>query len=183
MWSQIQQYKKTIVTILIVLAVAGFLTYSYTSKTGIFSDLQNDLKLVDTDVPFSYTDLDGNSIDLEQFKGKPLIINAWATWIPFSQTELVLMNEIQKKYGDTITVIAMNRMENIEVIKSYLSVFQIPRDILFIADTTDHFYKVVGGYAMPETLFYTSDGVLTMHTRGVLTEAELATYTEAIIEK
>ncbi len=178
----IKKYRKAIVILLGVIVVLGFLTYSFISPYGMFSDLQNDLKTIEPEEGAEYTDLDGNPVDLATFKGKPLVINAWATWIPFSQTELPLLIQAKETYGDKITILAINRMEETIRIRSFLETFAIPSDrILFLNDPTDYFYRATGGYAMPETIFYRADGTIEMHKRGVLTQEELTATIDALL--
>ncbi len=177
-----RQYIKTLEVLLMILGVLGFLTYSFVSPYGIFSDLKNDLKTIAPEESASYTDLDGNPVDLASFKGKPLIVNTWATWMPFSQTELPLLALMQERYGDTVTILAINRMEDTIRIRSFLDTFSIKNDgIIFLTDPTDFFYRAVGGYAMPETIFYRSDGVIQNHERGTLTESDLVQFIETLI--
>ena len=177
-------YRKAILILLGVLAVLGFLTYSFISPYGMFSDLQNDLKTIEPEEGAEYTDLDGNPVDLATFKGKPLIVNAWATWIPFSQTELPLLIQAKETYGDEITILAINRMEETIRIRSFLSTFAISENtILFLTDPTDYFYRVTGGYAMPERIFYRPDGTIEMHKRGVLTKEELSATIDTLLAR
>lgn len=166
----------------IALLILGFLTYSFVAPGGMFSGLQNDLKAIETEAGVSYTDLDGVSVDLDELKGKPLIINSWATWMPFSKDELNLLAELKNSYGDRVEVVAMNRMEEVGTVRAYLATYGIPETLRFLLDPADSFYKAVGGYAMPETLFYRSDGTLFTHKRGVLTREELEGYVGALVE-
>ncbi len=171
----------TLGVLLTVIVIAGVLTYERLSPHGIFADLQNDLKkLQPTESPI-YTDLNGNSVDLSEYKGTPLIINSWATWMPFSKDELTLLAKAKTTYGDAVQIIAINRMEQAPVVSSYKSTFGLPDSIVFLMDPIDHFYKTVGGYAMPETIFYRADGTIAAHARGVLTEVELDGFVQAII--
>ncbi len=164
-----------------VLAVLGFLTYSFTAPGGMFSGLQNDLKAIEPEADAGYTTLDGAPVDLADFKGKPIIVNAWATWMPFSKDELALLTALHSEYGDRMVIIAMNRMETALTVRSYLALYGIGESITFLLDPKDSFYRAVSGYAMPETVFYRKDGTLLAHTRGVLTEAELRVYAEELL--
>lgn len=176
----LRSHKKALGILIGILVVLGIATYSYVGKHGIFSGLQNDLKAIDPGVEFSYTDLEGNPVNLTAFKGKPLIINSWATWMPFSQAELPLLAKIKEEKGDSINVLAINRMEDKAVIKSYINVFSIPNTIIFLVDPTDNYYKVTGGYSMPETIFYNADGVIVSHKRGNMTEEEFRSLVDQI---
>ena len=179
----LRPHKKAIGILLSILVVLGLLTYSFVGKQGVFSGLQNDLKAIDPGVEFSYTDLEGNPVNLTAYKGKPLIVNSWATWMPFSKTELPLLEKIKAEKGDALNILAINRKEDKEVIKSYMNIFSIPSTIVFLVDPTDHFYKAIGGYAMPETIFYDGDGIIVSHKRGTLTEEELRTLVDSMISK
>lgn len=164
-----------------VLVVLGFLTYSFTAPGGMFSGLQNDLKAIEPEADAGYTTLDGVPIELSEFKGKPIIVNAWATWMPFSKDELTLLTALHAEYGERISIIAMNRMETALTIRSYLALYGIPESITFLLDPKDSFYRAVSGYAMPETVFYRKDGTILTHKRGVLTEAELRGYVAELL--
>lgn len=174
MRSQIVAYKKTIGILVLSVGVLAVLTYSFVSPNGFFSGLSNDLKEIEGKSEFVYTDLDGNPVSLVDYKGKPLIINSWATWMPFSAQELQLLGSAQKKFGDAVVIIAINRMEDVATIRAYKEYINAPQNIIFLSDPTDNFYKAVGGYAMPETVIYNDEGVIITHARGVLDEESLS---------
>ena len=48
----------------------------------------------------SFTDLEGQSVALEQFKGKVAIINFWATWCPPCRKEIPDLIEAQEQYRE-----------------------------------------------------------------------------------
>lgn len=174
---------RTIGILVLVVTLFGLVTYSFVSPKGLFSGLKNDLKVIDPATEeLAYTDLDGNRVLLSSVKGKPLIINSWATWMPFSKDELAMLNELKKEYGDRVTILAINREEDKEFIKSYLAQFGISQDIMILVDPGDTFYKGIGGYAMPETVFYHDNGIIAVHKRGVLTMEELKSNIENILK-
>ncbi len=179
--SYIQKYKYYFIALLGTLCIAGFLTYSFTSPRGLFSDLPNDLKSIEPSPEFSYTDLEGNTVALSDFKGKPLVVNSWATWIPFSAQELPLMSAIAKEYEGKVTVLAINRMQDKSFIRAYLDTLPERPELQFLVDPNDTFYKAVGGTAMPETVFYNADGVIVHHFKGVISADELRNTMAALV--
>jgi peroxiredoxin len=42
---------------------------------------------------FTLTDLSGKSVHLSDYAGKPVLINAWATWCPPCKTEMPVLNQ------------------------------------------------------------------------------------------
>ena len=163
--------------------ISAAILFAFRSPLSPYSGLHNDLKTIEPPVELSYTDLDGNPVKFSDFRGEPLIINSWATWMPFSKEELQALMKLKESKGDQLTVLAINRMEDRAVIRGYLATYGIDTaKILFLVDPGDTFYKGVGGYAMPETVFYARDGAIMTHTRGVLVEAELVRSAEALLK-
>lgn len=180
MLTTISSHKKTIALLSAIILVLGLLTYAFVSPRGFFSGLPNDLGKIEQEGEFMYADLEGNQVSLLKYKGKPLIINSWATWIPFSQAEFKLIESLNASLGNEVTILAINRMEDRATIKAYLDFIGNPQGIVFLSDVTDNFYKMIGGYATPETVFYDRDGVIVGHKHGVLTEDELKSYIELL---
>lgn len=127
-----------------------------------------------------YTDLDGNPLDLTQYEGKIRVVNSWATWCPFCIDELpdfgTLAAEIPSEEG---VVIAINRAEPGAKAKAYIKNLSGLEKVVFVKDESDAYYKSIGGYAMPETIFYRADGSVAVHKRGHMTLEEMRTHLEA----
>jgi len=124
---------------------------------------------------------EGNSISLEEFKGRPLVINSWAVWCPFCRKELSDFAELQKEFGDSIVVIAVDRQESLEKAKGYTDNLGITNDILFLLDLNDSFYKSIGGFSMPETIFVNAEGEIVVHKRGPMELDEMREHVNKII--
>jgi thiol-disulfide isomerase/thioredoxin len=117
--------------------------------------------------------MSGNAVDLRAYKDKPLIINAWATWSPFSRAELTTLASLKREFGDAFEVIAINRKESPATIAAYLEQIGDISGITFLQDESDQFFGTVSGYAMPESVFYNREGNTVAHVRGTMTEAEM----------
>jgi thiol-disulfide isomerase/thioredoxin len=53
--------------------------------------------------------LDGESVTLDSFAGKVVVVSFWATWCPYCQKELPVLDSIQKAAGNQhLQVIAVN---------------------------------------------------------------------------
>lgn len=170
---QIFLHKKALLVLLFIVCVLGYVTYSFTAPGGRFADVQNDLKSISPDDAHAYTDVHGNVVHIRDFRGKPLVVNSWATWTPFSQTELPLLAQYAERYKNDIHVLAINRMESAGVVRSYMSTFAIPDTITILLDPMDTFYTAVSGYAMPETVLYDADGNIVHHIRGTISVQKL----------
>ena len=49
---------------------------------------------------------------------------------------------------------------------------------MFILDAADHLYGQIGGFSMPETIFYDTEGNVVVHKRGFMDLNEMRTHTE-----
>lgn len=124
----------------------------------------------------------GEVVSLAEFNDTVRVINAWATWSPFSVQELQDLQTLANEYKDQqVRVIAVNRDEPQHRIDAFKQSLPELSQIVFLRDTEDGLYASFSGYAMPETLFYDRRGNLIHHQRGVLTLEEMRTYVEAAI--
>ncbi len=162
----------TSTVLILVLIGAGFFAYYSISKRASESNPLGIIALQSKDAR-PYTDLDGNPVDLLEFKGKILFINSWATWTPFSRDELLSFRALKAEFNDRIQIIAMNRMEKPATARAFVDSLGIDNGITFLLDPDDHFYKSVGGFAMPETIVYDTEGNIVLHTRGPITLDEM----------
>jgi hypothetical protein len=55
--------------------------------------------------------------------------------------------------------------------------------VQLIVDKDDQYYKAIGGYTMPETVFYNKKGDIVLHKRGVISETEIRMVVEDILQE
>ncbi|MBI2673808.1 MAG: TlpA family protein disulfide reductase [Candidatus Zambryskibacteria bacterium] len=137
----------------------------------------------DTFASISLMGYQGNNVSLSEFRGKPLVINSWAVWCPFCREELPDFAELQKEFGDDITVIAIDRQEPLDKARGYTDELGISNDMLFLLDSSDSFYKSIGGFSMPETIFVNSAGDIVIHKRGPMELEEMREHVNKIISR
>ncbi|PIR46593.1 MAG: hypothetical protein COV07_03495 [Candidatus Vogelbacteria bacterium CG10_big_fil_rev_8_21_14_0_10_45_14] len=129
----------------------------------------------------SLVDYEGNAASLEDFRGRPLVVNSWAVWCPFCREELADFAELQKEFGERVLVIAVDRQEPLEKAKGFTDELGITDDMLFLLDPSDSFYKSIGGFSMPETIFVNSSGKIVVHKRGPMELDEMREHTNKIV--
>lgn len=71
--------------------------------------------------PFSLTDLSGKAVSLADYKGKPLIINFWATWCPPCKAEMPELQRARDARKDAgLEVLAINFKEKPETAADFV---------------------------------------------------------------
>lgn len=130
-----------------------------------------------------YTDLAGNQVNLAQYLGQVLIVISWASWSPASAEHLDIVATVASQYqDDEVVVVAINRAEPKETAEAYLQTVGVREQVKLVIDTSDAYYRRIGGYTMPETLVYDREGNIVTHNRGSLTASELTTHIEQALQ-
>ncbi len=113
-------------------------------------------------------DYDGKDVHIYEFRRKVMIAYAWASWCPYCKAELENLAKEKQKYGNDILIVAVNRGESLRDAKAYTDALQGGSQLTFLLDPGDSFFKSIGGYAMPETVFIDEKGDIVYHQRGPL---------------
>ncbi len=61
---------------------------------------EKQIKLTESDLNWSFTDMDGKEVQLADFSNKVVFMNYWATWCVPCIAEFPSLNELYKKYKD-----------------------------------------------------------------------------------
>ena len=131
----------------------------------------------------SFVDSEGNSFKLSDLKGKPHVVNSWAVWCPFCRAELEDFALLQEEFGDEIVVVAIDRQESLEKAKGFTDEINVTNRMTFLLDSKDAFYKGIGGFSMPETIFADADGNIIIHKRGPIALDEMRQKVNSIINQ
>jgi len=128
----------------------------------------------------SFLDYEGDSVNLTDFAGTPLVINSWAAWCPFCVEELQNFATVQQEVGQDVLFVAINRAESLAVAKKFSDDLSVTQHLIFLLDPEDVFYKTIGAIAMPETIFIDAVGNIAFHKRGVMNIEEIRQRVELI---
>ncbi len=115
---------------------------------------------------------DGKEVPLSDFKRSIIVAHTWASWCPYCGAELQSLSELKKEFGDAITVLAVNRAESLEEARAFTDPLGLS-GVEILLDPEDEFFRSIGGYAMPETVFIDSNSEVIFHQRGPMQMEEV----------
>lgn len=115
---------------------------------------------------FALQDYNGKTVKLADFAGKTLVINSWAAWCPFCVKELPDFVQVQKEFGYKVVIIVIDRAESLAVAKEFSDKIDVTGKLILLLDSSDSFYRSIGGFSMPETIFVDKNGNIVDHKRG-----------------
>lgn len=106
---------------------------------------------------FSLPDTAGATRTLEEFKGKPVVVNVFATWCGPCRAELPhVEKELWREYKDKgLAVVAVSSMEDAEDVKAFVSEMGLTMPVL--VDTQGSYTGQLGGSSIPRTLIADKD--------------------------
>jgi len=103
---------------------------------------------------FSITDAQ-HTVSLAQFRGKPVVLNFWATWCPPCIEEMPSLVQMQKELGDQVIVLAVSEDADNDAYKQFIRDHNI--DLLTVRDT-QRTNEVYGTFKFPETYILDRNG-------------------------
>jgi len=174
----------TLVIIVSVVCIAGWYAYFVTQKANVvdYSDsaAANSLQTRPDQTP--YTDINGNQVYLDDYLGKVLVVNSWASWCPACAQVLPELSKLGQQYETQgVVVLAINRAEPVATAQSFLRSVNAVEGVKLVLDPSDRYFGSVDGFTMPETLFYDTNGNVVVHKRGPMNFSEMSSYVQKII--
>ncbi|WP_313053352.1 TlpA disulfide reductase family protein [Stenotrophomonas cyclobalanopsidis] len=147
-------------------ALAGALLWGVGSY-GLSQWQANTLSLPSVQV----VDMQGQSLDLDRFRGKPVVLNLWASWCGPCRREMPVLARAQQSHPE-LQFVFLNQGEGQEEVRQFLAAEQLAlRDVLL--DEPASASTALGVRAYPSTLFFDAQGRLQDLHLGELTQAGL----------
>lgn len=133
-------------------------------------DIQSDAA-VDSDVNLDFATFDGGSDNFTSYAGTPLVINFFARTCPACVSEMPEFQEVSETLGDAVNFVGIStdpRKEDAEILVEETGVTY---DLGW--DPAGDLFAEFGGFAMPTTVFVSSEGTVVEVWSGVLTPDDL----------
>lgn len=134
---------------------------------------------------FTLDDLNGNSVSLGDFRGKPVVINLWATWCKPCLYEMPGFESAYKKYEDKgLVVLGINltARDTIEDVRPFIDKLSLTFPIL-LDETGNVSSGLYGMKGLPMSYFIDSNGILKRVQAGSMLPEKVDEYLADILPK
>lgn len=121
---------------------------------------------------FALADLSEQNVQLSDLRGKPTLINFWATWCPPCRTELPDIEDFYQRHGDQIHVLGVNWSEDRQLVADFLEKRGVTfPNLLDLQGKAFVAYRLTG---VPSTFFIDEYGIIRGAWLGPLKSDEIA---------
>jgi peroxiredoxin len=120
---------------------------------------------------FTLTTVTGESFTLAARRGKPVVLNFWATWRPPCRAELPELQAASGRLAGQVAIVGVNQAEQVGAVQAFAANLDLSFPIPLDTDATaSRLYAV---RSLPTTFFIDRDGVIRQIQIGAVTEATL----------
>jgi thiol-disulfide isomerase/thioredoxin len=109
----------------------------------------------------------GAKIKLSELRGKPVMLNFWATWCGPCRLEMPDMERLHKELGDQITIVAVggDDREELPDLRAFATELGLTFTVAHDGGAGIRTYRAIG---LPTTFFIDKDGIIREKVQGAM---------------
>ncbi len=117
---------------------------------------------------FTLTDLQGRTVSLLSLRGRPVVINFFASWCPPCKMETPDLVNMYQQYGEKVQFLAVNMApdDTLSGVQEYVRAFGVPYPVLL--DSSGAVEATYGVIDIPTSFFIDSKGVIMSRVVGFM---------------
>jgi len=122
-------------------------------------------------IDFQLQTLDGQTVKLSDLRGKPVLLNFWATWCPPCRFEMPFLQQINDSYSAKgLVLLAIDIGESPGTVQKFMTEFNLSLTVPM--DTDSKVAKSYGITAIPTTFLIDKNGVIQFKLLGAFPNKE-----------
>jgi thiol-disulfide isomerase/thioredoxin len=120
---------------------------------------------------FKLPDLSGQDVSLDQYRGKIVMLDFWATWCGPCRMSMPILEDLQKEYPNDLTLLAINLQEPRDGVRDFVKENGIHSRVLL--DESGKVGETYGASGIPMQVVIDRQGIVRYVVLGVRAAAEL----------
>ena len=130
---------------------------------------------------FTLMDSTGKSVALDNYRGKVVLLDFWATWCHGCKEEIPWFAGFQRKYAPKgLEVVGVSMDEDWKTVKQFLAATDVPYRIVL---GNEAIAKQYGIQSMPEMFLIDREGRIAANYRGLLNKDAVEKNLQAILSR
>jgi len=149
-------------------------------------DAAADAKVAGKAAPLNFTlkDMNGVDVKLASFKGKPIVVNFWATWCGPCRAEIPSLVELNTEYGaqgKDVVILGISVDDPIEKLKPYATQMKMNYPVL-VGNGRDDVQDAFGPlWGIPVTVFIDREGRIAKKHSGIASKEQFEQEIKALL--
>ncbi|HXW76206.1 MAG TPA: TlpA disulfide reductase family protein [Candidatus Eremiobacteraceae bacterium] len=137
-------------------------------------------QVVGTKVPDAVVpDIDGGAISLDAYRGRPVLLNLWATWCGPCRREMPALERLSRADAGKISVVSIDQREAPGIVRAYVRRFGVTFPVGI--DDGQQLGTALHLIGLPSSFFVDRDGVIREAVDGEMTFDEMTAKTEQLV--
>ena len=117
---------------------------------------------------FTLKDMNGKDVRLADFKGRPILVNFWATYCVPCQLEMPELVDLSERFRDKgLVVIGISTDDTPEQIRQFAAQYKVSYPLLVGVDRDDVGEALGLGLGIPTSIFIKRDGTILGRLEGI----------------
>jgi thiol-disulfide isomerase/thioredoxin len=163
---------KKITIIVLIILLTGTFAFSYLNNNDSEPDRPEVGVEVGKSAPnFELTDLDGNSVELSDYRGEKIFLNFWASWCPPCRAEMPDVQKLHEENFDNFKIIAVNVGENRSTAAEFINENNL--NFKVVLDNSQEISREYLVRGIPTSYFLDENGVIINKISGVISYQQM----------
>ena len=128
---------------------------------------------------FTLKNLKGEEVSLEDYRGKLVLVNFWATWCKYCDMEMPDLQRLDEENEDLV-VLAVNVQEDKETVEAYIEKGGYEFEV--VLDEEGEIATMYLVYGLPNSYFIDEEGILLGRVPGAMTYDQMVQVLDSIRE-
>jgi thiol-disulfide isomerase/thioredoxin len=156
------------------------------SPNSAEEDAAADAKAAGKAAPLGFTlkDMNGVDVKLAAFKGKPIVMNFWATWCGPCRAEIPSLVELNKQYseeGKDVVILGISVDDPVDKLKPYAAQMKMNYPVL-VGNGRDDVQDAFGPlWGIPVTVFIDREGRIAKKHSGIASKEQFEQEIKALL--
>jgi len=175
--------KKLFLVVLVSALTAGLLLTGCSRGKASAQSVAEGLAVGSLAPNFGLQSTDGQSVFLNQYRGRPVLLNFWTTWCPSCKAEMPLIQSVsvdKTLAADGLAVLTVDLGEDLKTVES----FKKSNNYSFttLLDTQQIVGRAYNIWSIPTTIFIDKNGIIRNVRIGAFaSESQIKSYLSKII--